>query len=229
MSQKATKNDCLAEIKRFFRHYSRFCESPDPDVVREVLASAYSVNDKLRKAGYPNFFKMEEFVAIKTIRNYAIHQAEIYNVTQSLPLASLIPIEAELGILCLIPIDTVNNILEGAVPESIDAIKNTCIFYRDYADIYPAIFNFGVKLFLYTEKHNLEVDTTEYENVAASIKFERENNYPHHVTGGIKLPPGHDIDEFLKQGLHAMEDRAVLQKLFYSEKDGMFTLNKKSH
>jgi hypothetical protein len=227
MSRKATENDCLAEIRRFFKHYSRFCESPDPDVVREVLASAYSVNDKLRKAGYPNFFKSEEFIAIKLIRNYAIHQAEIYNETRALPLTSLVPIEAELGILCLIPMHIVNNVLEEASPESVDAIKSTCIFYRDYVDIYPSIFNFGVTLFLHTEKHSLEVQSTEYEKIATSIKFERENNYPHHVIGGIKIPPGHDVNEFIKHGLHAMEDRAVLQELFYSEKDGMFTLDEK--
>jgi hypothetical protein len=224
MSRKATEDDCLAEIGRFFKHYSRFCESPDPDVVREVLASAYSVNDKLRKAGYPNFFKSNEFITIKLIRNYAIHQAEIYNETRALPLASLFPIEAELGILCLIPMPTVNNIFEEASPESVNAIKRTCIFYRDYVDIYPSIFNFGVKLFLYTEEQSLEVQSTEYEKIANSIKFERENNYPHHVTGGIKLPPGHDVNEFLKHGLQAMEDRAELQEQLYSEKEGMFTL-----
>ncbi|PRF30914.1 hypothetical protein C6Q08_19395 [Burkholderia multivorans] len=123
----------------------------------------------------------------------------------------------------------VNNILEGASPESIDAIKGTCIFYRDYVDIYPSIFNFGVKLFLYTEKHSLEVQSTEYEKIANSIKFERENNYPHHVTGGIKLPPEHDVNEFLEHGLHAMEERAELQELLYSEKNGMFTLDEKFH
>ncbi|KGR93113.1 hypothetical protein [Burkholderia sp. ABCPW 111] len=229
MSRKATKNDCLAEIRRFFKHYSRFCESPDPDVVREVLASAYSVNDKLRKAGYQNFFDSEEFIAIKAIRNYAIHQAEIYNETRALPLASLFPIEAELGILCLIPISIAHSILEESSPESADAIKRTCVVYRDYLDIYPSIFNFGVKLFLYTEKHHLEVQSTEYDKVANAIKFERENNYPHHVTGGIKLPSGHDVDEFLKHSLHTMENRAELQKLLYSEKDGMFTLNEKFH
>lgn len=63
MKRIVTKIDCLAEIKRFFRCYFAFCQSPDPDAVREVLASIYSVNDKLRKAGYPNFFDSDEFLA----------------------------------------------------------------------------------------------------------------------------------------------------------------------
>jgi len=63
MRRKVTKVDCLAEIKRFFKCYSSYCQSPDPDAVREVLSSSYSVNDKLRKAGYPDFFDSDEFLA----------------------------------------------------------------------------------------------------------------------------------------------------------------------
>ncbi len=55
MSRVVTKDDCLAEIKRFLKYYFHFCKSPDPDSVREVLASAYSINDKFRKAGYQDF------------------------------------------------------------------------------------------------------------------------------------------------------------------------------
>src|SRR5450830_1633531 len=98
MTRIVTKNDCLAEIKRFFKYYMAYCQSPDPDAVREVLASTYSINDKLRKAGYPAFFDSDEFLAIKAIRNYAIHQAEIYNNARALPLVSSVPVEADLVI-----------------------------------------------------------------------------------------------------------------------------------
>ena len=191
MSRKVTRDDCLAEIKRFFKHYLFFCQSPDPDSVREVFASAYSVNDKVRKAGYPNFFDSDEFLAIKTIRNYAIHQAEIYNRAQALPLISTIPFEAELSVLCLIPISIAAKILESTTPESADAIKRTCIFYRNYVDIYPCIFNFGVQLFLYTETNSFGIDSKEYLEFASSIKYERKNSYRHHAVGGGQLPtPG---------------------------------------
>lgn len=224
MLQNVTRNDCLAEIKRFFKYYSHFCQSPDPDSVREVLASAYSVNDKVRKAGFPDFFDSDEFLAIKAIRNYAIHQAEIYNKTRALPLVSTIPIDAELRILCLVPMSIATKILEGSTIKITEAINRTCIFYRDYVDIYPSLFNFGVQLFLYTEKNNLEVNSGEYDDIANSIRYERENNYPHYVSGGIRLPQGHDIDEFLERSLYAMNEHIVLQKAMYSEKDGMFTL-----
>ncbi|MGN7442638.1 hypothetical protein [Pseudomonas lactis] len=223
MTRTVTKNDCLAEIKRFFKYYMAYCQSPDPDSVREVLASTYSINDKLKKAGYPAFFDSDEFLAIKAIRNYAIHQAEIYNNARALPLVSSVPVEADLGILCLIPRNVMEAICETTSHGGRHAIEKSCVYYKSYVDIYPCIFNFGVQLFLHAEKNSLAVSVGEYLEFQKSIEFERENNYPHHVKGGFRLPHGGDVDEFIEVGLHAIEKRNELQSLLYSEKDGMFT------
>lgn len=226
MLKKVTREDCLAEINRFFKYYSYFCQSPEPDSVREVFASAYSVNDKVRKAGYPNFFNSDEFLTIKAVRNYAVHQAEIYNKARALPMVFATPVEAELNIMCLVPKEVMGHVLEGMTPESASAIKKACVFYRDYVDIYPSIFNFGVQLFLYTEKHDLTIESKEYLEFANSVEYERTNNYPHHVVGGIKLPQGSNVDEFIESSLHTMEERAAVQNALYSESNGMFTLKK---
>jgi len=223
MAREVTIVDCLAEIERFFRYYFKFCESPEPDSVREVLASIYSVNDKLRKARYQNFFKDDNFVAIKAIRNYAIHQAEIYNQTKALPLISTSPIEADLNILCLLPKDVIEKIYRNSSEESISAIKKVCIFYKEYVDIYPCVFNFGVKLFLYTEEHNLDINSQEYSDFKNSIEHERKNGFPHFVDGGIKLPDGTDVDSFLEKNLTTLTDRKKLQNNLYTEKNGMYT------
>lgn len=223
MARVVTKADCLAEIKRFFKYYSVYCQSPDPDAVREVLASIYSINDKVRKAGYPNFFDSDEFLAIKAIRNYAIHQAEIYNKARALPMLSEVPVQADLNILCLIPRDVIEAVCESTNLEGRAAIKKTCVYYKNYVDIYPCIFNFGVQLFLYTEDNHLGVSTSEYREFKNSIEFERRNNYPHHVKGGFSLPHGGDVDEFIESNLHSIEERNQLQDSLYSEEDGMFT------
>jgi len=215
------KDDCLAEIRRFFKYYAAFCQSPDPDSVREVLASAYSVNDKVRKAGYPNFFKSDEFLTIKALRNYAIHQAEIYNKSRAVPMVSSVPIEAELNILCLVPMEVMERVLKRT--DSGDAIKKSCVFYRSHVDIYPSIFNFGVQLFLYTEKHGLEVDSDEYCEFSNSIEFERMNGFAHHVVGGVSLPSGLDVNDFIENSLHTMGERNEIQNSLYSEDGGMFT------
>jgi hypothetical protein len=223
MARIVTKEDCLAEIKRFFKYYSAYCQSPDSDAVREVLASIYSVNDKVRKAGYPNFFDSDEFLAIKAVRNYAIHQAEIYNEARALPMISPVPIQADLNILCLIPRDVVDAICENTNREGETAIKSTCIYYKKYVDIYPCIFNFGVQLFLYTEDNSLEVNSSEYLEFKNSIEYERKHNYPHYVSGGFSLPRGGDVDEFLDNNLQSIDEKSELQRALYSEENGMFT------
>ena len=223
MARVVTKDDCLAEIKRFFKYYMAYCQSPDPDAVREVLASTYSINDKVRKAGYPSFFDSDEFLTIKAIRNYAIHQAEIYNNARALPLLSEVPVEADLGILCLIPKDVIEAICESTNSEGRVAIKKSCVYYKNHVDIYPCIFNFGVQLFLYTERNGLDVSIIEYLEFKNSIEFERKHNLPHHVEGGFRLPHGGDINEFVENSLHSIEERNDLQNSLYSEEDGMFT------
>jgi hypothetical protein len=223
MERAVTKDDCLAEIKRFFKNYMSYCQSPDPDAVREVLASTYSINDKVRKARYPSFFDSDEFLSIKAIRNYAIHQAEIYNSARALPLLSESLIEADLCILCLLPLDVIDAICENTNLEGRTAIQKSCVFYKNYVDIYPCIFNFGVQLFLYTERNSLTVSTREYLEFKNSIEFERKHGYPHHVKGGFKLPHGGDINEFVESSLHTIEERNELQFLLYLEEDGMLT------
>jgi len=223
MSRTVKKEDCLAEIKRFLKNYFIYCKSPDSDSVREVLASAYSVNDKLRKSGHQGFLDNDEFLAIKAIRNYAIHQSEIYNEARALPIISREPIKADLNILCLLPVSVISKIYESVGAASQTAIKNTCIYYKKYVDIYPCIFNFGVNLFLFTEESGLVVDSVEYLNFRNSIEFERENSCPHHVVGGFSLPNGGDIDEFIDNNLILINEKNKLIDEFYSEENGMFT------
>jgi hypothetical protein len=223
MARLVTKDDCLAEIKRFFKYYSAYCQSPDPDAIREVLASIYSINDKVRKAGYPDFFDSDEFLAIKAIRNYAVHQAEIHNKARALPLLSEALVEADLSILCLIPKNVIEAIVENTNSAGRVAIEKACVYYKNYIDIYPCIFNFGVQLFLYTESNCLGVTTSEYLDFYNSIEFERKHGYSHHVKGGFSLPDGGDVDEFIESSLHSIGKRNELQSELYSEKNGMFT------
>lgn len=223
MEREVTDIDCLAEIKRFFRDYIKFCKSPESDAVREVLASIYSLNDKLQKAKYPNFIDNENFVALKAIRNYAIHEAELYNNSKALPLISTEAIKADLNILCLLPKITIEKICNSSNKKSASAINKVCIFYKKYVDIYPAIFNFGVKLFLYTEEHNLNIKSKEYSNIKNSIEYERKNGLHHFVVGEIKLLDGTNVDSFIEKNLITITEKNELQNNLYTEKNGMYT------
>ena len=67
------------ELERFFRKYYKHCLEPDIDTLKEFLASAYSLNDKIRKESGHDFFSTPEFIALKALRNYFEHHGEIQN------------------------------------------------------------------------------------------------------------------------------------------------------
>lgn len=223
MKFKVSKNDCIAEAKRFFKYYYRFCESPDSDDLRELLASAYSANDKLRKAGMGNFFESEEFLAIKAIRNFFIHQAELLNETKSLPVISEVPISGETNIVCLVPVERFKLIKEASNETANESLDKTMVFYRDFVDIYPCIFNFGVKFYFFIKDLDFNLDTEEVLNLENSLEFERENGYSHYIKGGISLPLGGCVDEFISKNLISMDERKLMMEAFYEEKNGMYT------
>lgn len=56
-----------------------------------------------------------------------------------------------------------------------------------------------------------------------SIEYERMHNYPHHVSGGISLPRGGDIDEFIDNSLQSIDENSEIKSALYSEENGMFT------
>lgn len=144
--------------------------------------------------------------------------------SMGLPLISKAPIQADIYLLCLLPRDTVDKICKGTNTKNQTAIKNTCIYYKKYVDIYPCVFNFGVTLFLYTERNDLGVDSVEYQEFKNSIEYERAHNYPHHVTGGFNLPNGGDVNEFIENSLNSVDENFELLSALYSEKSGMFTI-----
>ncbi|WP_455294182.1 hypothetical protein [Vibrio parahaemolyticus] len=222
MKFKVSKDDCIAEAKRFFKYYARFCQSPDSDDLRELLASAYSVNDKLRKAGMGNFFESKEFLSIKAIRNFFIHQAELLNETKSLPVISNVPISGDTNIVCLVPSERFELIKEASNEAANDSFNETMVFYRDFVDIYPCIFNFGVKFYFFIKGLDFNLNTEEVLKLENSLEFERKNGYSHYIGGAISLPLGGCIDEFFAKNLISMDERKLMMEALYEEKNGMY-------
>lgn len=223
MSSIVSKNDCITEISRFYKNYYTFCKSPDPDHVRDVLQSAYSLNDKLRKANFPDFFDSKEFLAIKAIRNFITHQGEMLNESKSHPLITSFPIEADVAFKCLIPVEKMVEILNSSSRQAQEALKNEIIMYRNFSDIYPCIYNFGVKLFLVIEDLGFEISSEDYLSMKRAINYERVNGYSHFIEGKVHLPNGGCVDDFINNHLITMEELAEQLAELYEEKDGIFT------
>lgn len=222
MSEETNIVICIAEINRFFKYYHIFCKSPDPDSLREVLSYAYSVNEKLRKQKITDFFSSPHYLAIQALRNYSIHQSELFNIPKALPINSFEKLNSEVSILCLMPLNVIKKVLIGKLrKETQKAINETFIFYKKYVDIYPCIFNFGVTLYFEVKKLNLEITSPEFKNIELAIKFEKENNFNHYIGGKISTIHGDSIDSFFDANLISLSEYIDFHECLPKDENGM--------
>jgi len=222
MSEETNIAVCIAEISRFFKYYHIFCKSPDPDSLREVLSYAYSVNEKFRKQKVTDLFSSSHYLAIQALRNYSIHQSELFNIPKALPINHFEKLNSEVMILCLIPLNVIKKVLTGNLrKETQKAINETFIFYKKYVDIYPCIFNFGVTLYFEVKKLNLEITSPEFTKIESAIKFEKENNYNHYISGEISTIHGDSIDSFFDTNLISLSEHINYHESLPQDENGM--------
>ncbi|EOX3395590.1 hypothetical protein ACPFUL_003540 [Vibrio cholerae] len=188
--------------ERVFRLYHSHCVSPSLDTLFNLLNAIHSLNDKLGKAKLGGFFDIQEFIALKALRNLFHHQEELVNELRIIPVQDLPPITTDLLYLCLVP----SNLVEDAILTISDkyradeepVIKSVLGWYGAVVNINPCIFNFMVKAFEYLESKGIELSGSEYLDFAASYEFETENGHSHFVTGVIGCHAG-SVEEVLKK------------------------------
>lgn len=193
------------EVERFFRKYIKHCTAPDIDSLKDYLSAAFSLNDKLRNESEHNFFDSEAFIAIKGLRNYYDHEAELYNETRIIP-----PIDTGMLIdgsmyMCLVRADSIELAIKNLRRKTDEApMRNALNFYGQVVDINPCLLNFAVIVYEKTLALQLNVQTEEYLMLKDSYDFEEENGIPHYVSGLISS--------------HAGSINEIIDKAFYSVK-----------
>lgn len=68
-----------------FRAFQAHSITPGPDTLFHTLTAMHSLKDKLRKAEVQDFEHLDEFAALKTLRNFAHHQDEINANVRAIP------------------------------------------------------------------------------------------------------------------------------------------------
>ncbi len=136
------------------------------------MNAIHSLNDRLNNSINENFFKSEEFISIKALRNLFHHQDELLNELRIIPAEKLPPITTDLLYLCLVPKHLVEASFEH-IPnkyrkEQKGIIRSTLKWYGEVVNIYPCIFNFSVKVFEKAKSLVLELDSNEYKEFEAS-------------------------------------------------------------
>lgn len=93
---------------RFFRAHERHCVETGTDTLFEVLTAMHSLNDRLKGSVRRDFHQIEEFVALKTLRNFAHHHDEVRANVKVVPSPAL----SDLMVLCVVRGDQVERAIE---------------------------------------------------------------------------------------------------------------------
>ncbi|MCP4117277.1 MAG: hypothetical protein GY737_18145 [Desulfobacteraceae bacterium] len=190
-----------AACERFFRLYYKHYVEPDMDTLFNLLNSIHSLNDRLEKTIEVNFYEIEEFIALKALRNLFHHQDELINELRIISVEEVRFITTDLLFLCLVPGNLVEKSFEF-IPKKRRSkeekmIKSAFIWHADVVNINPCIFNFAVKVYEKIQGFNLDLSSEEYSLFKDSYEFESQNGHSHFVSGAISCHVG-SINDVLK-------------------------------
>lgn len=124
-------------------------------------------------------------------------------------------VRAEVSLLCLLPLEIIERIINDTKQEQTKKyIRETFIFYNNYVDIYPAIFNFAVDLYFLASEANLDISGDSYTEMTTSINYEKQNNFPHYITGKIIPLTGISANDYIDKHIIDMEKRLKEERGF---------------
>ncbi|MBG6311019.1 hypothetical protein I5J34_07295 [Pseudomonas aeruginosa] len=188
-----------AAAERFFRAYHTHCVSPDVDSLFNLLNAAHSLNDKMRKESSLDFFDVDEFIALKALRNLFHHQEELTSEVRIVA-ARDISINTDLMFLCLVPRSLIEKAIDGLDkkrrPREEPRIRDVLKWYRNVVNINPCIFNFAVHVFERVESLAFSLDSDEYLELKESYDYESDRGLSHFVNGDVACLAG-DVDVML--------------------------------
>lgn len=188
-----------AAAERFFRAYNAHCLHPDIDSLFYLLNAAHSLNDKMRKEFSSDFFDIDEFIALKALRNLFHHQVELASEVRIVA-AQDIYISTDLMFLCLVPRSLVERSIDGLDKrrraEEESRIRNVLKWYLGVVNINPCIFNFAVHVFERVKSLGFALDSDEYLGLKKSYDHESSHGLSHFVSGDISCLAG-DVNAVL--------------------------------
>lgn len=201
-------SDTHASTARFFRTYVVFVEGCSRDALFLWLEAMHSMWDRLKTRHDVDLLEFDEFKALKCLRNYFHHHAELKHKLKVLRCEG-VNLISDLMVLCLIPLEQVQAALAAESDKHREQVRTamTSVFrqYGHVININPAVFNLSARTSLILDEKGLEpVDCPAYEQLRSSMDFETQNGHSHFVTGDISCRVG-DV-ELLLERLMTVED-----------------------
>ncbi len=220
------KESCEKEFFRFFNKYYKFCSSSDSDDLKELLSSLCSSFEKLKKVTKEKLKSNKRFIALKALRNFATHESELLNESKALGLHSPTVVQSDVKLLCLVPKNTIEYVLNNLHSKfTINCVKKNFTFYKEFVDIYPALFNSAVDLYFLAERHLLKVEGQGYASISQSIEYEKANGYQHHIDGKIIMLDGTDVNNFLSTSIISMNDKNHENSSLYVDENAFYRVS----
>jgi len=190
------KAHAVEAANRLFRAYERHCLKPGPDALFDTLNAMHSLNDRLKKAAGDDFHKIEEFIALKALRNLTHHAEEVRANVRVVPAPGF----SDLAILCVVRRDQVERAIASTDTKWRESTKAACEgalhWYGPAVNINPCLFNFMVRAFEMLEEVGVTSTDEAFEMFRASYLFEAENGHSHLIDGRITGRAG-DIEAIL--------------------------------
>lgn len=197
-----SKTTAQASGERYFRLYRKHAVAPDMDTLFNFLNAMHSLNDRLRKATGRSFLDIEEFVALKALRNLFHHHEELLYEVKTFQAQDLPPISTDLLFLCLTPAALVQVALAQVQPKHREyaavAMSRTFRRYGEIVNINPCLFNLSVRIYERLKETSIELDDEAYVEFDASYRMEEEAGHSHIVTGHIHCHAS-SVDEILER------------------------------
>ena len=217
------------EVNRYFRLYSDFCESPNEEVVNNLVSSAYRVNERLKKATFnKRTFGLDvDFFMLRALRNHFTHAGEIESDLKAFNKKIMMSLTPELLLVCLVPRKVINTAINKLNNFELAAKVSSQLQDLDgYIDIHPYIFNFSVKLFKESFILKLNIEGEGYKNIKRSYKVEEVYDIEHFIKpyslDTLKLnSPLSDalipLDEFIVQKKAVDDHRGLVGMHFWGK------------
>lgn len=197
-----TQCDSDASTARFFRIYGAFLANETRDSFFAWLEAMHSLSDRLKRDHDVDLLGFDEFLALKCLRNYFHHHAEVRHQLKVLN-CNAAALTSDLIVLCLVPLERVQAALSEAQAKYREQVRTAMasVFqqYGQVINVNPAVSNLVARTALLLEERDLEPEACpEHQQLKQSIEFERQNGHSHLVTGRIQCHAG-DVDRVLEQ------------------------------
>ncbi|WP_280591199.1 YecA family protein [Vibrio splendidus] len=182
----STIEPCAA---RLFNIYYKHTQSSDLESLQYLVEEAYKLHERLRKnpKSKLGLFKLDEFLLLKTLRNYSVHQDEFVGKSYYLDRSFAQKMKLDLLRVCLVKKSTINLAinhepnLEHGEENKVARIKAQLVDFGDHYNIEPVIFNFMVKVYEMLKSLRFAIHGAGFEDIEKSYKYEKHYNHPHYL------------------------------------------------